>query len=173
MSDEYLIFSLEDKLVIQDTCRKYKIQVEYKIASRPYLYQRPYREYCILTCFYKGYINWEEKRYIRAGRAKLKGRKYHFVLCDANPIVSTNDGKRFFKGPPEPHKIRRFVNIAMGLIEILNDDGYRKPHSLQKIEEYKKVFAELEKIAKQRIRSRYGRIPYQQGVQLLLFGEGE
>lgn len=163
------IFSLEDKLVIADVCRKYKIHVEYKVATRPYLWGKPYREYCVLTYSYKRNITWIEKRYIRAGKAKLKKRKYHFVLCDANPQVTKNKGGKYFKGPPEPHAIRRFVNVSMILIEILNDDGYRKPHALQKIKEYRGWFSALEDIAKRRVQSRYAGISYQQGRQMSLF----
>jgi hypothetical protein len=165
-----MIFSPENKTFLQQVCDDFNIQVEYKITTKPYLRRRPYREYCILSYCYKKRIIWIEKRYIRAGMATLKGRKYHFCLCDANPEVLNSKGEKYDRGPTEPHAIRKFVNVCMALIEMLNDDGFRNPHALMKIREYMNLFHKLEVWARQRIHNKYKNMPAcAKGHQLELF----
>lgn len=166
---EGMIFTADDKALLNDICKTYNINLEYKISRRPYY--RSFREYCVMTYYYESrFMSWLETRYIKAGRPDRKDRKFHFVLC-TEAIVKNSHGDEYEKAPPESHKIRLFDDTTMIIVEMLNDDGIRLPHSLKKIKQYQKRLANLWTFAQRRIANQYGNIPYPRNTQLALFEE--
>lgn len=136
------IFDDEDKQLLCEFCNRYKIQLSYLYSSKPYFLN--YTEYCCLEYQYKSRrMRWKDTNYIHASITKLKERPFHYVLTAELPDVSYTTNECGQRSRPEPHSIRKFQMCCMMLIELLNDDGIRNPHSLSKANEYHRLLHDI------------------------------